>query len=91
MTVPKIFATGATGYIGGSVLNLIIAEHPDWRYTLFVRDSDKGAKVAARWASVRLVYGDWESGEEVLERESEAADVVLRKSASFCGGLCKVR
>jgi len=30
---------------------------------------------------VRLVYGDWESAEDVLERESEAADVVLRK---FC-------
>jgi uncharacterized protein YbjT (DUF2867 family) len=41
MTV-KIFATGATGYIGGDALEEIITAHPDWHYTLLVRDSDKG-------------------------------------------------
>jgi uncharacterized protein YbjT (DUF2867 family) len=92
MTV-KIFATGATGYIGGDALEEIITAHPDWHYTLLVRDSDKGrtvqltiglsltssgAKVAARWPSVTLVYGDW-SNTILLESSAVEADVVLRK------------
>lgn len=44
---------------------------------MLVRDSDKGAKAAARWPSVRLVYGDFDSI-ELMEKEAEAADVVLR-------------
>lgn len=70
-----------TGYIGGDALTTIIEAHPDWQYTFFVRDSDKGAKVAARWPSVTLVYGkDWASAVNVLEEEAAKADVVLRKS-----------
>jgi len=41
-----------------------------------VRDTDKGAKLAAKHASVRLVYGDLDNT-KMIEEEARRADVVL--------------
>ncbi|KAI9719912.1 MAG: hypothetical protein M1828_006042 [Chrysothrix sp. TS-e1954] len=76
MSAPKLFVTGATGYIGGDALHEIITAHPDWNYTCLVRNSDKGAQVAAAYPQIRLVYGDLASA-DLLQRESQAADIVL--------------
>lgn len=56
----------------------IATAHPEYEITALVRNSDKGAKVAAKFPSVKLVYGDLDSV-DVLERESRAADIVCRK------------
>lgn len=56
----------------------IATAHPEYEITALVRNSDKGAKVAAKFPNVKLVYGDLDSV-DVLERESRAADVVCRK------------
>lgn len=74
----KIFMTGSTGYIGGDAMYAIATAHPEYEITALVRNSDKGAKVAAKFPSVKLVYGDLDSV-DVLERESRAADIVCRK------------
>jgi hypothetical protein len=52
-----------------------------------VRDSDRGAVVAAAYPSVRMVYGTLEDA-EVLEEESAKADIVLRMTTeiSLLGG-----
>lgn len=50
----------------------------DYEVSCLVRNSDKGAQVASRWANIRLVYGDLESS-DILEEEAKRADVVLRK------------
>lgn len=49
----------------------------DYEVSCLVRNSDKGAQVASRWANIRLVYGDLDSS-DVLEMEAKRADVVLR-------------
>lgn len=74
----KIFMTGSTGYIGGDAMYAIATAHPEYEITALVRNSDKGAKVAAKFPNVKLVYGDLDSV-DVLERESRAADIVCRK------------
>lgn len=55
-----------------------MAQHPDWSYTCSVRSSEKGAKVAQVFPSVRLVYGDLDSV-DMIEEEAANADIVYRK------------
>ena len=72
---PKLFLTGTTGYIGGDFLYLVSEKHPDWEITALVRNSDKGAKVAAAYPKARLVYGDL-SSTDLIEEEAAKADIV---------------
>ncbi|KAK5174653.1 uncharacterized protein LTR77_001735 [Saxophila tyrrhenica] len=72
----KIFATGATGYIGGDALFAIAQAHPEYDITCLVRNSDKGALVAKDYASSKLVYGDLDSV-DLIEAEAKKADIVL--------------
>lgn len=67
--------TGATGYIGGDALVEIVKAHPEWEITCSVRNSDKGAKVAAEFPRVKLVYGDLDAT-EMIEEECSKADIV---------------
>ncbi|CAG8970805.1 hypothetical protein HYALB_00001592 [Hymenoscyphus albidus] len=73
---PKIFITGTTGYIGGDLFYALEKAHPDYEYTAIVRNSEKGAPVAAAYPKVRLVYGTLDDS-ELLEKESAAADIVI--------------
>ena len=70
---------GTTGYIGGDAFQTIAKAHPNYEFTCLVRDSDKGAIVAAEYPKVRLVYGDLDSS-DLIELESQNADIV-------CSGL----
>ncbi|KAK3696893.1 hypothetical protein LTR37_017723 [Vermiconidia calcicola] len=74
--MPKLFVTGATGYIGGDALYAIAHAHPDYEITCLVRNSDKGATVAAEYPSIKLVYGDLDNA-DLLEAEAKKADIVL--------------
>ncbi|KAF2128672.1 NAD dependent epimerase/dehydratase family protein [Dothidotthia symphoricarpi CBS 119687] len=72
----KLFITGATGYIGGDALYVVANAYPDLEITALVRNSDKGGKVAAQFAKIRLAYGDLDSS-ELLTKEAAQADIVL--------------
>ncbi|KAL2355853.1 hypothetical protein BJ546DRAFT_650612 [Cryomyces antarcticus] len=71
----KIFALGATGYIGGDALYEIAHAHPEYEITCLVRNSDKGAQVASQYPKIKLVYGDLDSA-ELITGESAKADIV---------------
>ncbi|KAB5578422.1 hypothetical protein GE09DRAFT_549657 [Coniochaeta sp. 2T2.1] len=73
---PKIFLTGVTGYIGGDIFHTLYNAHPDWSYTLLVRNHDRGVPVAAKYPAAKLVYGDL-SASDVLRSASASADVVV--------------
>ncbi|RAK95583.1 nucleoside-diphosphate-sugar epimerase [Aspergillus ibericus CBS 121593] len=75
-TLPKIFITGATGYIGGDALYALFAKHPEYSYTALVRSSDKAQQVQAQYPSIRVVIGDLDDS-ALLEKESAGADIVL--------------
>lgn len=74
--MPKLFITGATGYIGGDALYAVANTYPDLEITALVRNSDKGAKVAAQYPKIRLVYGTLDSS-DLLSTEASNADIVL--------------
>ncbi|KAI0847101.1 NAD(P)-binding protein [Daldinia vernicosa] len=78
---PKIFLTGATGYIGGDVLYQLNKVHPDYEYTLLVRNEERGKPVAAAYPKARIVYGTLDDA-EVIEKEAAAADIVVHTADS---------
>ncbi|KAI5851137.1 hypothetical protein DFP73DRAFT_490131 [Morchella snyderi] len=73
---PKIFATGASGYIGGGALDAIINAHPDYEITALVRSPQKAASLIAKYPNLKTVNGDLDSG-SVIESETEKADIIL--------------
>ncbi|KAE8146809.1 hypothetical protein BDV25DRAFT_143342 [Aspergillus avenaceus] len=77
----RIFLTGASGYIGGNVLHLLLEKHPEYEVSVLVRDAAKGAKIAEVYPRVRVVQGELDSL-AVVEEEARRADVVVHAAAS---------
>ncbi|KAF2447637.1 NAD(P)-binding protein [Karstenula rhodostoma CBS 690.94] len=77
----KVFATGVTGYVGGDALHIILQAHPDWQYSLLVRDRTRLGSIANEYPSVRVVEGDLNSV-GLLKSEAAAADIVLHFASS---------
>ncbi|PYI29190.1 nucleoside-diphosphate-sugar epimerase [Aspergillus indologenus CBS 114.80] len=74
--IPKIFITGATGYIGGDALYALVQKHPEYQYTVLVRSGEKAQAVQEQYPSARVVIGDLDNS-ALLETESADADIVL--------------
>ncbi|KIV97312.1 hypothetical protein PV10_01074 [Exophiala mesophila] len=73
---PKIFLTGATGYIGGDVLQALYHDHPDYDYTLLIRSEAKAQAVQKAFQKVRIVLGGLDDS-QILQDEAAKADIVL--------------
>ncbi|KAK6864046.1 hypothetical protein PG990_006514 [Apiospora arundinis] len=74
--VVKIFLTGATGYIGGDALSVLIQAHPDFEYTLLVRTQEKADKVKTQYPNATIILGDLNDS-ELLREQAAKADIVL--------------
>ncbi|KAL1973550.1 hypothetical protein VTN31DRAFT_6185 [Thermomyces dupontii] len=72
MASPKVFGTGATGYIGGDALYVLYNKHPEWQYTTLVRTEEKAKQLTAKFPNISVVYGSL----DVLEEESKKADII---------------
>ncbi|KAJ6002293.1 hypothetical protein N7499_001843 [Penicillium canescens] len=73
---PKVFITGATGYIGGDGLFAIASAHPDWQFSALVRSQEKSAQVTSKYPQIRTVIGDLDSS-DLIEEEVKNADIVF--------------
>lgn len=78
---PKLFLTGATGYIGGDALYKISKQHPEMEIALLVRSQDKAEKVSSQYPRARIVLGGLDDA-ETLRKEAAWADIVLRECPS---------
>ncbi|MFG6490711.1 NAD(P)H-binding protein [Microbacterium sp. P03] len=78
-----IIITGATGNLGGRIVNRILERVPAATVGVSVRDVGKAAALAAKGVRVRL--GDF-TRPETLESSFEGADRVLIVSAAIRGG-----
>lgn len=72
------YSTGATGYIGGDALATLVAQNPKFSYSALVRTTEKAEQVKAQYPNIRILLGDLDDS-ALLERESAAADIVLRE------------
>ncbi|KAJ6130644.1 hypothetical protein N7512_003424 [Penicillium capsulatum] len=76
MTSPKVFLTGATGYIGGDGLYALANAHPDWQLSALVRNKDKAAQLTSKYPQIRVVHGNLDSS-DIIEEEVKNADIVF--------------
>ncbi|KAK2765947.1 hypothetical protein FQN54_007462 [Arachnomyces sp. PD_36] len=74
MAAKKLFITGATVYIGGSVLEAIVHKHPSLNITALLRNPP--AEFKTRYPNVRIVVGDFDAA-EIISKEAEDADIVI--------------
>jgi uncharacterized protein YbjT (DUF2867 family) len=81
MSSPRVFVTGASGYVGGNTVGRLIKKHPEYDIVLLVRDEDQKAKSLAAWPSVKAVIGNLDDTELLIE-QGKKADVVLRMPIS---------
>lgn len=65
------------GFIGGAVLTQVYDAHPEYDFTLFVRDEERSKPLSARYPDVKFVYGTLNDS-AVIEKAAAEADVVIR-------------
>ncbi|TVY13526.1 hypothetical protein LARI1_G009128 [Lachnellula arida] len=76
-TMAKIFFVGATGHIGGAVLDLISSSYSDTlSVRVLVRDQQKADQLVAQYQYIVSVIGNLDSL-ELLEAESRDAYIVI--------------
>ncbi|KZP27414.1 nucleoside-diphosphate-sugar epimerase [Athelia psychrophila] len=78
MSQQKIFITGASGYIGGSVLHGLTQAFKADRVeiTALVRNEEKAAKITAAHPDVKIAIGDFDSV-DVIEKAAEESNIVI--------------
>jgi uncharacterized protein YbjT (DUF2867 family) len=69
-------STGATGYIGGSVLEAIIKKYTGLHITALLRSPSSEFK--SRYPQVNIAIGDFDAF-DVIEMASSEADIVIRE------------
>ncbi|KAA8650812.1 hypothetical protein EYZ11_006200 [Aspergillus tanneri] len=77
----RIFLTGASGYIGGDVLQALRSAHPEYNLTVLLRDDAKVAVISKSYPDVRVVLGDLDST-SLIEEEARQADIIVHAASS---------
>ncbi|KPM34098.1 hypothetical protein AK830_g12475 [Neonectria ditissima] len=77
---PKIFLS-RLGYIGGAVFAQVHDTHPDYDFTLFVRNEERSKPIAAKYPNVKFLYGTLDDS-TVIEKAAAEADVVIHTADS---------
>ncbi|TIB26805.1 hypothetical protein E3P88_00699 [Wallemia ichthyophaga] len=76
----QVFLTGATGYIGGSILARFTDQWPSFNYRALTRSTDKASKLN-QFKNIEAVVGDNNSF-DLIEDEAKKADVVIHTANS---------
>ena len=69
-------STGASGYIGGTILHALVNRLPDFEYTALVRNRAAADKIQRAYPNVAIALGDLDSL-ETLQKEAASADIVI--------------
>ncbi|KAF2654419.1 nucleoside-diphosphate-sugar epimerase [Lophiostoma macrostomum CBS 122681] len=75
----KVFITGGTGYIGGSVLATVATIHSEYDITVMLRKIP--AEFASHYPNIKVVQGDYDSA-DILSSAAAQADVVVHMGNS---------
>ncbi|KAM0712334.1 hypothetical protein Q7P37_011429 [Cladosporium fusiforme] len=76
---PKVFVTGGTGFIGGSVLHTIATAHPEYDITVLLRRIPEAFEIT--YPSITILRGDYDSF-DTLASAAEQADIVIHNGDS---------
>ncbi|KAK1145262.1 hypothetical protein N8T08_004415 [Aspergillus melleus] len=78
---PRIFITGATGYIGGDVLYALTEAFRSSKIMALARNENRAALISKKFPTVTPVIGDLDSTTQITNEAAEA-DVVLHLASS---------
>lgn len=77
MGVKKLFITGATGYIGGSVLEALLKEHgSNLEVSALLRSPSQ--EFASRYSSVNIIKGSFDDF-DIIENAASESDIIIRE------------
>ncbi|KAJ3150036.1 hypothetical protein HDU86_006760 [Geranomyces michiganensis] len=79
-TKPKVLLTGATGYIGGTVLDALI-KTGNYDITALVRDDERAAAVTRALPSIKCAVAGY-TDYSAMEAAAAAADIVVHTAES---------
>jgi uncharacterized protein YbjT (DUF2867 family) len=75
---PRVFVTGAAGYVGGTAVAALVKVHPEYDIIALVRDDTQSSALKETWPKIQTVIGTLDD-ELVIAEEGAKADVVLRE------------
>ncbi|KAL4994657.1 hypothetical protein BDV10DRAFT_176277 [Aspergillus recurvatus] len=83
MSPPKIFLTGASGYVGGDLLHALLSAHPDWEssITLLLRNTSYAKTFKSTYPKINLFFAYHEDKAAIAE-EVAKHDLVLHFALS---------
>jgi uncharacterized protein YbjT (DUF2867 family) len=79
---PRVFATGASGYLGGNTISRLVKKHPVWDVVVLVRSEEQEKKINAAWPDAQVLVGDLDDA-ETLRDEASKANLVLSRFNSI--------
>ncbi|ROW10414.1 hypothetical protein VMCG_02061 [Cytospora schulzeri] len=85
----KVFLTGITGYTGGDIFHVLHEAHPDFEYSVLVRNESKAAPVKHKYPKVRIVYGSLDDSKLLAEEAAETNILIHTADASDHEGAAK--
>ncbi|KAI1298086.1 NAD(P)-binding protein [Xylaria venustula] len=71
---PRLFLTGVTGYIGGSVFATLARKHPEYDLTVLLRQPPPTFK--DQFPAVKVVQGSFDDS-KIIEEAAASADIVI--------------
>lgn len=69
-------STGATGYVGGTILTTLTTVHPEYEITALVRNADQASKLKAAYPAVTPFIGNLDDGEGITRAASSSSIIV---------------
>ncbi|KKK19444.1 hypothetical protein P175DRAFT_0526139 [Aspergillus ochraceoroseus IBT 24754] len=77
----SLFLTGATGYVGGQVLQDLTRSHHQYKIAALIRDEEVAKKVTSAFPDVRPVIASLDDS-AVIEEEASKATIVLNLASN---------
>lgn len=77
----SIFLTGASGYVGGQVLQELSRSHPEYTIAALIRDGEVAKRITAIFPNVRAVVGSLDDS-GIVEEEASKASIVLHLASN---------
>ncbi|KAI0975642.1 NAD(P)-binding protein [Xylaria arbuscula] len=71
---PRLFLTGVTGYIGGSVFAALAQKHPEYDLTVLLRQPPPNFK--DQYPAVKVIQGSFDDSDIIVEAAA-SADIVI--------------
>lgn len=87
LSTPRVFLTGVTGFVGGSVLDSLYTAHPDIQITALIRKESDAEQLQSVYPNLRVIIGSI-SSLSLLKSNAAAADFVVHMAGDNFDAVC---